>query len=466
MLIQNAEILAIENGRVTTRYVAIRIEDSLVSAVGEIPRDDSEPVLDARHNLVLPGINDHHIHFLSYAAALGSVRCGPPDVASPAALRDVLASAPDEDWIRGVGYHASMGIDLDRSWLDRHGPERPIRIQHRTGRLWIFNSLAIEHLTRIEGALPGLDLSTGRLFDQDETLRDVIPADLSMVKDASEQLLQLGITGFNDMTPSNNAETHRLFEQLQREGRIRQSITLSGSESLTACHFTGPLTLGATKLHLHEANLPPFDDTVEQIRQSHGTDRPVAIHCVTETELVFALAALRESGSMPRDRIEHASVANDELIDQIRALGVGVVTQPGFIRERGDAYLQDVAKEDLQHLYRTRSLIEAGIPVAFSSDAPFTEPNPWLAMAAAVDRNSPAGVTIGADECVTPEVALAAYLGSLESPFLPRTITVGTPASLILLDRDWFTARESLGHVNVQATIADGTLAFAASETT
>ena len=111
--------------------------------------------------------------------------------------------------------------------------------------------------------------------------------------------------------------------------------------------------------------ITPFDELCTIVRDSHLHDRAVAIHCVTETELVFALAALREAKPRASDRIEHASVATRELVAQMYELGVTVVTQPNFVAERGDAYITDVPAADQESLYRARSLLAAGISYNF-----------------------------------------------------------------------------------------------------
>jgi hypothetical protein len=68
----------------------------------------------------------------------------------------------------------------------------------------------------------------------------------------------------------------------------------------------------------------------------------------------------------------------------VRASGAMVVTQPGFIYWNGDRYLSRVEPEMLPHLYPVDSWLSAGVSVAFSSDAPVIDPNPWLGIYAAV----------------------------------------------------------------------------------
>ena len=456
MLIKHAQLVdASDPGRVRTRIADVRTLDLQVAAIGDLTPMAGEKVIDAAGNALLPGLHDHHVHFLSYAASLSSVPCGPPSVTTEAGLAEALATAPGDGWLRGYGYHESVAGDIDRQWLDRYGPDRPVRVQHRSGRLWIVNS----------AAFAALDDSTlikshpdGRLFEADEMLRKQITPDLSMTGDASRRLAAWGVTAINDMTPSNDLDTFALFHRLMNEGVVRQSVRMSGRLSLNHVHEQPGLTLGETKFHLHEAELPDFDTLRHAIAQSHDSDRRVAVHCVTETELVFALAALREAGTLAGDRIEHASVTPPALIGQIHDLKLTVVTQPGFIENRGDAYLRDIPEAEHPWLYRIASFRDKGIALAFSTDMPFGHANPWRAMHAATSRRTAGGDTIGPDECVSPEFAVAAFLGATNAPTRPRFIEQGGPADLCLLDRNWQTALSDLSAVRVRLTINHGSL--------
>ena len=210
---------------------------------------------------------------------------------------------------------------------------------------------------------------------------------------------------------------------------------------------------GAHKFHLHDHDLPDFDGLCEAIRRSHAAGRGAAFHCVTRGELVYALAALEQVGGNGCDRIEHAGIASPESFATMARLSVRVVTQPHFIAERGDDYRRDVAREDLPHLYRLRSLLDAGIALAAGSDAPYGGLDPWQAMAAATRRRTRAGHVIGESERLEPEQALRLYLTPLEDPgAAPRRVHVGARADLCLLDRPWSDARTALDQVQVRAT--------------
>ena len=108
-------------------------------------RAGADVVVDAAGGAVLPGLHDHHVHLLALAAARQSIRLGPPDVGDRAAFDAALraAAAGGTGWLRGIGYHESVAGPLDRDRLDALVPGRPVRVQHRSGAMWVLNSRAL-----------------------------------------------------------------------------------------------------------------------------------------------------------------------------------------------------------------------------------------------------------------------------------------------------------------------------------
>jgi predicted amidohydrolase YtcJ len=189
------------------------------------------------------------------------------------------------------------------------------------------------------------------------------------------------------------------------------------------------------KLVLADHELPDPDRVAAWIRAAHDAGRAVAVHCVTRVALVVLLAAWEQVGAMDGDRLEHASVVPVELLGVLAELGVRVVSQPAFVRDHGDRYLATVDAEDVPHLYRCATLVDAGIRVAGSTDAPFGPEDPWVAVRAATDRCTRSGSVVGGGERLAPPRALELFLGSADDPGgPPRTVHVGAPADLCLLD--------------------------------
>ncbi|MFP6808751.1 MAG: amidohydrolase family protein [Pseudomonadales bacterium] len=471
ILIRNAQCLDLGTSDTwKAKLQDVRIVKDQIAELGKLNAEAGEPVFDAMGCALMPGLQDHHVHLASFAASLESIPCGPPEIESSDALMEQLNQPSDDlGWLRGVSYHESVAGDIDRDWLDSNGPIRPVRIQHRSGRLWILNSLAIEHLAATLDT-PSLLPDNGRLFDSDNLMLNLKQDSILPIAEASRRLAAFGVTGINDMTPDNDLATVVWYTGLIARGDLKQHLRLSGTLALSSLSLKkvpgqilehgNKLTLGELKVHLHESDLPDFDDLCERIRAGHLTDRTIAIHCVTEVELVFALAALEVAGTISGDRIEHASVMPPALLTQIVEAGLGVVTQPNFILERGDVYLADIPAASHGNLYRAQSLLLRSVPLAFGTDLPFGNPDPWVAMKSATQRQTRAGKILGVDEAISPEAAISGFLGELSQPSALRTITKGATADLCLLDCPWKTARRELSSQHVRLTLVAGKLVF------
>lgn len=443
------------------RRADVRLAGGVIAEIGALTPRPGEPAIDAGGGALLPGLHDHHLHVAALAAKAHSVACGPPEVATADQLAAALAGAPGHGWLRGVGYHESVAGLPDAAALDRLAPDRPIRIQHRSGRMWLLNSPALAALLARSPPPPGLERQggryTGRLFDADDWLRNALgstPPDFAAV---SAGLARSGVTGITDMSPRNDPATAAHFAAQIEADALKQRVVLAGGLALAEA-APGGWRLGPAKLHLHEAAMPAVDDAVAFVRAAHDQGRSVAIHCVSEVELVYALAVLEDAGPLSGDRIEHVSIASPVLIDRIAALRIGVCVQPRFVAERGDRYLADVESRHIADLYRLRSLAEAGIALAGGSDAPFGSADPWAAMRAAVSRRTRGGATIGLAEALTPESALALFLKDPRDLARERVVTPDAPADLCLLHRPWLEARERLLADDVCAVWVSGRL--------
>lgn len=456
MLIRRAEL---EGGAIAD----VRIERGIITAMGQLEGSDNEPVLDASNGLLLPGLHDHHIHVAALAASLNSVRCGPPDVTDRATFAASL-QRPGHDWLRATGYHESVAGMLDTTTLDRIVPNRPLRIQHRSGRMWFFNSAALDRLLAKGPAPAGLEHDgscyTGRLFDEDVWLQRTLGSEPPSFAQVGAMLASRGVTGLTEMSPANDSFMARHFVQEATNQSLPQRTVLAGRLNLSTNDTSDRVLLGPAKLHLHEAALPALEDATDFIRRAHEQGRGVAVHCATEVEIVFTLAAFSDAGTIPGDRIEHASIAPDAAIEDIAKAGIAVVSQPHFIRERGDRYLADVDANAHPLLYRLRAFLDADVTLAGGSDAPFGNCDPWASMAAAVSRHTQSGASIGEAEALTPEQALDLFLRDPRALNRRRRITVGAPADLCLLDRSWADARSALSSAYVRATFIDGRMIF------
>ncbi|MFF7468616.1 amidohydrolase family protein [Streptomyces sp. NPDC008092] len=380
--------------------------------------------VDGRGGALLPGLHDHHVHLTALAAAAASVRVGPRDVQGRAGLAAELREGPAGEWVRAVGYHESVAGELDRWALDAIVPDRPVRVQHRSGAMWFLNSVAL----RSAGLDDGEDRD-GRLWRSDERLRRLVPAVRLDLAGLGLRAARCGVTGFTNADPRPAPGLGRALAALP------QRVVVMGADR------TAPV-----KIMLDDLSLPTpagLAATVAGLRP-----RPVAVHCVTRVQLLVTLLALEQAGPVGGDRVEHGAVIPGDVLPWLRRLRVTVVRQPHFPVERGREYATDVAPDDRPHLYRCRSLAEAGIPLAAGTDAPYGTPDPWAVMRAAVARED--------GEAVTPRAALRLFLGAPERPSRPRRLKVGGPADLCLLHAPLREALDALSAGVVRATYVGG----------
>ncbi|MEW2479247.1 amidohydrolase family protein [Mycobacterium sp. NPDC049093] len=423
MLIRHATLL---DGAV----VDIRVGETIEQVAESLSPEPGEEVLDAASGAVIPGLHDHHLHVHSAAAEQDSIRVGPAEVADEAALAQALTAAVvgSDGWIRAVGYHEAVAGPLDRHLLDRLLPGTPVRVQHRSGVMWMVNSPGLAAL--------GLgDHPDGRLRSADPTWSDALQRRPTQIAEFSARLAGYGVTGVTDATPD--------LQPADRPTGMRQRV-----------HYLAP-----GKRILHDDALD-LDELTAWISERHRGGQPVAVHCVTAAQLVVTIAALRAAGSHPADRIEHAAMVPEDCIDDLVSLGITVVTQPNFVAERGDQYHADVPGAEHDQLWRLATLLAAGVSVALATDAPFGAPDPWAAMRAAMDRRTPHGVVLNPVERISGRRALTLFLGSATQPARPRRIAPGEPGDLCLLAASPQRVVDTLDADLVAATIIAGAVVF------
>ncbi|MDD9369547.1 MAG: amidohydrolase family protein [Acidimicrobiales bacterium] len=431
------------------------------------PGDDE---LDGRRGALIPGLHDHHIHLIALAAAERSPFVGPPVVDDAdqfaAVMRQAHAALDDGQWLRAIGYHESVAGPIDRWRLDALVADRPVRVQHRAGGTWVLNTRGLAETGIDEGSdRTGVERDdagelTGRLLGLDRWLRERLPPhpapDLAAV---GRRLSAYGVTGVTDATPAGSIDDYLPLAAARAAGTLPQHVVVTGAPRLVAAEVPELLGRGPVKIVIEDYALPDLDTLVRWMTAAREADRTVAVHAMTRDCLALALAAFDRVGSRPGDRVEHGAVVPPSMRTIVAAKGLTVVTQPGFVAERGDRFLASVAQEDLPHLYPCKSLIEAGVPVGGSTDAPYGHPDPWRDIATAIERRTSSGAPLGLREGVAPERALALFLTPLDAPGgTPRRVAVGEPADLCLLDGPLSQVLEAPSSGHVAATVIGGAL--------
>jgi len=114
----------------------------------------------------------------------------------------------------------------------------------------------------------------------------------------------------------------------------------------------------------------------------------------------------------------------------------------------------------------TKAVLDAGMKFSIHSDAPVTFPNSMRIFDSAVNRTTRSGVVLGADQRISPAVALKAMtLWPAWQHFEDKTkgsIEVGKDADLVILSANPLTvAPATIKDIKIDQTIKNGTTVFA-----
>lgn len=325
-------------------------------------------------------MQDHHIHLFAAAAALASVDCTPVAASDRDALARALREHPGDarGWVRGVGHWEPDGASLDRAALDAIEPERPVRVQHRSGQLWSLNSagLAAVGIDRDATTPRGVERDahgepTGRFFRVDRWLRERLgPVAAPDLAPLSRTLASRGVDRVTDATHSNGPDAVAAFAAARACGALVQDVVVMGTLALSEATPPG-IAIGPHKIHLSEADLPALDDVVAAIGAAHARGRSAAIHVVSGMELLFALAAYETAGTVAGDRLEHVHIAPPACVERIGRLGLVVCTNDGLVAMRRPEWERELDPADAACIADSATFARAGIEVLFGSDAPY-----------------------------------------------------------------------------------------------
>jgi len=163
-----------------------------------------------------------------------------------------------------------------------------------------------------------------------------------------------------------------------------------------------------------------------------------------------------------RHRIEHASILNPDLIQRAKALGLVLCMQPLFIRSDMPYLEKRIGKTRMAHTYPFRTIMDMGLPVAGSSDAPVETLSVLEAIECAVTREGHVPEqAIGVAEAIALYTMNAAYVQFEEDA--RGSITKGKQADFVLLEENPLKVRPHEIHaIPVRATFIAGETLYSA----
>jgi predicted amidohydrolase YtcJ len=183
--------------------------------------------------------------------------------------------------------------------------------------------------------------------------------------------------------------------------------------------------------------------------------------------VVEAYAAAMTANPNPalRHRVHHAYFPTARAIRLMAKHRIAAVVSNPFITNLGESFVTSLGEERAARAMPMRTYIDAGVPLAGSSDSAVSDFNPWVGMYAATTRRTVTGRVLGASERISLREALRAYtIGGAFATGQERargSIEPGKLADLVVLDHDPFTLPlDALKEVKPAATMLGGRWVF------
>jgi len=492
---------------------------AIVGATDDVMREagGSTVRIDLAGRTLVPGFNDAHAHVWKIGHLLTSML----DIRGVRGLDDLGermqrfgAKLADGAWLLGRGYNEAAMLERrapTRADLDRAAPHRPVVLTRTCGHIAAVNSRALE----AAGIGPDTPSPAGGIVDRDERgqptgllhetaiglVTRVVPPPTSgdyeaMILAALSHQLALGITSSADcgVSPALLA----VYRALDARGALPSRINVMPLRRVDGVADPVPLPerfaserlrvdtikfladgglSGATAAlsvdyrHARQRGVLRFDreELMALCRETHEAGWRIATHAIGDVAIDQVLDVYEGLGPHPRGlahRIEHFGLPDASQLRRAAKQRVIAAPQAIFIRALGRNFREYLPDSLLPRTYPIRAMLDAGVRVALSSDAPVVEDdNPLAGMMAAITRRDSEGRAIAKEQAIHVDEALYAYTmgGAVASGDEENrgSIEVGKWADLAVLSNDPLSVpAETLPDIEVDVTLVGGQVAF------
>jgi predicted amidohydrolase YtcJ len=499
-LIHNARIYTLAPGRPVASALVIdsgRLEavggQELLAEYAHVERQDMGG------QVILPGLTDAHIHLQEYARSLQAVDCeGQSRQEILQRLAGRLGETPPGEWLRGHGWNQNTwgGEWPGAADLDAIAPHNPLYLTAKSLHAAWVNSAALQ-LAGITASTPdpangriqrdAHGAPTGILFeDALKLVEAVIPepdpeALAKTFQGLIPKLWRMGLTGVHDF---DGRACFMALQLLRARGlsplRVLKSIPLElfpqavelglssgfgddflriGSIKLFADGALGTHTGAMTAPYVDEPQnrgilLLKAQNIFDYGCQAAAGGLSLAVHAIGDRavhEVLDGFARLRnyerERGLPPlRHRMEHVQTILPE--DAGRLAGLDIIASMQPVHASSDMLMADqLLGNRAAFSYAWRTQLDHAARLAFGSDAPVENANPFHGIHAAVTRcrtdGSPGPAGWFPEQRLSVSAAIAgftsgpAFAAGMEKRL--GQLSAGFLADLIVIETDPFT---------------------------
>ena len=494
--------------------------------------DDSTKIIDCNDNLIMPGIHDAHLHFfMSGLYANEKVKVSYTDKSEKECvkgLKDIENKNTKDEWMIGCGWYHTLwdSPKLPTKYsLDKVYPDRPVAmVSYDCHTLWI-NSFGLKKLG-IDNNYP--DIPGGKI-DKDEngdilgTFHEAATAKLiqkiydfdrdyivSFYKDFIHSLNSYGITSVCDLAivqnPGEDFIRDDIFSDLEKSGDLTVRVHMYPSfangldramlmrdkykgpflyfgglkqffDGVSSCHTAWlfePYTNAYYDGDVGSTILPP-----EKIRESvllaHQNDFSIRVHTIGDKAISKMIDYIEEANNLYGKKsylqhtLEHLENIKEKDIKRLAENNIVVSVQPAHAVFDMEGVERDLGSERIKLMWPFRSELDAGCTLAFGTDSPVVDINPFYGIYNAITRKHtftrlPKDGWISKEKINSFEAISAYTYGSAVAANVSNiygTLEKGMLADICVVDKNILTIDpEEIPDTKCVLTIVDGKIVY------
>jgi len=434
---------------------------------------------------------------------------------------------PDLERIIGLGWFPSYWNDAplpNKRSIDKAIPDRPVYLISADIHTFWCNTKALEEA----GITPDMPVRSGKIgtFEDGEmdgmlyepeayqpAMNKVMELPVDKMKEIHKEFLRhiaaCGITTISEMTANDYNSTtirnFRIIKEMEDAGeltaRLHLYTKLAGytdfsqaleykkefdSEKLRMQGIKGFIdgvasTFTALTLEPYSDRpdtcgigvpLTPKESMQASVTAANAAGFQVRIHCIADGAVRMALDMYEESQRINgrsdyKNAVEHIESIDPADIPRFKQLNVIPSMQPMHLLLDADEQVSRMGPDRVKYEWAFKSLLDAGGKLAFGTDYPVVDFDPFPTIYAAVTRNNLDGRPASQNpwECLTMEQTLKAYTIDAANTYDREhdlgTLEPGKLADIIVVDKNLFTiSPEEILKSSVVMTMLDGKIIF------
>jgi predicted amidohydrolase YtcJ len=498
-------------------------------ADGLLRAADGREIIDAGDRLVMAGFNDNHVHLLMagmFREYVSLIDCRSAEESAKLVYESAKADPDKSGWVIGFQWYHVFWDSQElptKETLDKYFPDRPVFLLNAEAHGGWVNSKALElcGITRDTpdpfggiivhdeaGEPTGVLLENAAALATKYALVFEPERERALVRSFMDGAKEYGITSITDVQPyfHGNMGDISVYSAMDKAGELTVRIhaapdllgdldevvrqgDMYGSEKLSVTHvkqFLDGVFPTHTALMLDDytdkagnRGISLFDaDAIKRaVPEAHRRGLSVKLHCLGDHANRMALdyfeEAVRSYGKNGcHHSIEHCELVAGEDIARFGELGIVPSVQPEHMAltqtYAENPYPSVLGEERAWQTWRLRDLLSSAGVMAFGSDCPVVDNNPFYELYRAVSRvhndGEPAGGQNPAQKLTLAESLRAYTSGSAYSSCREDelgTLEAGKLADIAIIDRDLFSVpeKEIMG-AKVDMTIFDGKVVY------